>query len=173
MKDGAAVVVGVDRIGAGLDRLVVVGESAVDVLLGFVGGRAAVEIVGIRGIEAQGLAVIADRAVEIALGEFCDAAEVVGIGQIFQRLTDHGVAALIAMSIEADFCAFMQAVAACAELALDASARGRRCTSPGVGRDPVCVEVDCAGCDTTGGGGVCCVWVGAEVGGEFGRAPGI
>ena len=68
-----------------LDRLVIVGECAVDVLLGFVGGRAAVEIIGVRGIEAQCVAVIADRAVEIALGEFCGAAEVVGIGQVFQR----------------------------------------------------------------------------------------
>src|SRR6478672_2065869 len=94
LKDCAAIVVGKDRIGIGLDGVVVVGQRPVDILLGFVGGGAAVEIVGVRRVQPQRLAVIADRTIEVALAELRGAAEVIGVGKVLQRLADHGVAAL-------------------------------------------------------------------------------
>jgi hypothetical protein len=60
---------------------------------------------------------------------------------------------LIAVSTEADFWSFMQAVAACAEAALEASGCGRA-GSLGAGCAAACGGADCGACDGAAGGAV-------------------
>ena len=73
-----AVVVSLGRLGIEPDRLVVIGDGAVEIAFGVVCGTTGGVGEGELGIKLDRLVVVGDGAVEIALGVVCGATVVVG-----------------------------------------------------------------------------------------------